>query len=261
MALGIICVSLFYFRTSIWNGLAYVGQNVFRPVLILGNKISGTFETLGSYLLSKNFLYVENQALRSKLDLQAARILNYGTLFAENTALKEILGRKNENTPMITGAILAKPNQSPYDTLIIDLGEQQGLAPGDRVFALGNVPIGRITEVYSHSAKVVLFSNAGEKTHVVISLNPDSAGGADESLSMELVGRGGGNFEMTVPRELTVAKGTRRFYPVLFRMWWRLSRRYISDPRDSFSKALLTSPVNIQQLKFIEVQSTTKSSF
>jgi hypothetical protein len=27
----------------------------------------------------------------------------------------------------------------------------------------------------------------------------------------------------------------------------------ISDPRDSFQKALLTSPVNIRELKFLEV--------
>ena len=45
---------------------------------------------------------------------------------------------------MILSAILSKPNQSPYDTLIIDVGTQEGLKTGDTVFALGNVPIGRI---------------------------------------------------------------------------------------------------------------------
>ena len=70
---------------------------------------------------------------------------------------------------MILSAILAKPNQSPYDTLLIDAGSGQGIKTGDTVFALGDVPIGRVDVVYDNSAKVVLFSNPGEKTEAVIS--------------------------------------------------------------------------------------------
>src|SRR3989344_3718967 len=54
-----------------------------------------------------------------------------------------ILGRlpvgkagKNEKVKMILSAILSKPNQSPYDTLIIDTGTNRGVKTGNIVFAL-----------------------------------------------------------------------------------------------------------------------------
>jgi cell shape-determining protein MreC len=146
---------------------------------------------------------------------------------------------------MILGAILAKPSQSLYDTLLIDIGVAEGIKTGDIVFALGNVPIGRIDVVYPNSSKVILFSSPGETTQAVIS---------NKNIFLELVGRGGGNFEMVMPKDLTLQKGDQIVMPGLNSYLLATVETIISDPRDPLNKALLTSPVNIEEQKFVEVE-------
>ena len=78
------------------------------------------------------------------------------------------------------------------------MGVKNGIVSGQKVFALGNVPIGRVAEVYPDTSKIILYSNPGEKTEVVIS---------GKDTFMQIVGRGGGNFEMILPRDFIFRKG------------------------------------------------------
>ena len=254
IALGVlVLVILFYFRSGIFNGLSFMAGGLFRPVLILGNNIGEKFGNLGAYFASKNSLSAENENLKMQILESEADRANYASVVAENASLKEMLGRKDPKTNMILATILAKPNQSPYDTLVIDAGAGQGIKEGDTVFALGhsstgealgNIPIGRVADIYPNSSKVVLFSNPGEKTQVIIS-------GRD--VFVELVGRGGGNFEMILPRDLTLQKGDQVVLPRINPYVLAVVEEIISDPREPFTKALLVSPVNAQELKFVEI--------
>jgi len=132
-----------------------------------------------------------------------------------------------------------------------------------------------------------LFSTAGEKTEVIISLgnkisvikpttnitNDVLAGDTTKknitdkvvevlppteqvvrNIFMQVVGRGGGNFEIILPRDLIVQKGTEVVLPGIKPFVLGIVKSFISDPRDSFQKALLVSPVNIQEIKFVEVE-------
>lgn len=241
----VIFIFLFYFRLSIFNGFSYISQTIFRPILSAGNSVGEKFGNSISYFLSKNSLYVENQNLQSQIKEEEVRMANYDSIVAENASLKEILGRKNEKTAMILAAILSKPNKSIYDTLLIDAGIKEGVKVGDTVFALGDVPVGRVDIVYDNSSKVVLFSNSGETTQATIS---------NKNVFMDLVGRGGGNFEMILPRDFVLQKGDQALMPGSNAYVLAIAETVISDPRDPFTKALLRSPVNIQELKFVEVK-------
>ena len=219
------------------------------------------FKTLGSYFFSKNNLYLENQELQDRLAEDEAKRINYDTLLSENISLKEILGRLPAEGAgnVVLGAILSKPNQSPYDTLVVDLGEKDGLKVGSMVFARGFIPIGRVAEIYPNFSKIILFSTAGEKTQVVVSIGTSNdaslvADSVDQNLFMELVGRGGGNFEMTLPIDIVLVKGNQVVLPSINPRVVAVVETIISDPRDPFTKALLVSPVNIQELKFVQVE-------
>jgi cell shape-determining protein MreC len=240
-----ICLVLFYFRLGIGSALSAASHAVFRPVFIVGNFFGDKLGGLGSYFAFKNSLYRQNQDLQSKIAEYESRLSNHNSVLEENINLKETLGRKNENSSFVLSAILSKPNKSPYDTLILDVGTDEGVKVGDLVFAFGSTPLGRVSDVYSNSSKVVLFSNSGEKTQVVIS-------GGD--IFMEIVGRGGGNFEMILPRDLVSNRGDEVVLPGIVPHVVAIVEKIISDPRDPFIKALLVSPVNIQELKFVEVE-------
>jgi len=246
----LICVVLLFLKLGIFSGFSYGVHLIFRPILVFGGKVREKIRNVSSYFAFKNSLQAENENLQSKLSLDEARMSNYNSIQAENDSLKEILGRLPAQAgtgekPMILSAILSKPNQSPYDTLIIDAGSSEGIKSGDVVFAQGSVPIGAIAETYMNSSKVVLFSNSGEKTQVIIG----------KGIFTEIIGRGGGNFEMKIPRDLALSEGDQAVMPGITPQVVGVVQTIISDPRDPFIKALLVAPVNIQELKFVEINS------
>ena len=240
----VIFLILVYFRSGIWSGLSRASGIIFRPVLVLGNTVGGKFANSGAYFLSKDSLSRGNENIKSKLLENEAKMSNYGALLDENISLKEILGRIGDKKDLTLSAILSKPNQSLYDTLIIDAGANVGVKKGDMVLALGDVPLGKVAEVLQNSSKVILFTNPGEKTQVVVG----------NGVFMQVVGRGGGNFEMILPRDFTVAKGDQVVLPGIMPRVLGIVETIISDPRDPFQKALLVSPVNIQEIKFVQVE-------
>ena len=245
IASGIVLLCLlFYFRAGIFHGLAYLGQGIFRPVVVAGEKIGEKLNGAKAFFLFKSSLLEQNQNLQMSLSEKEAQMANYLSLQAENEQLKEILGRKKNKVNLLLAGILAKPNQSAYDTLLLDVGAEQGIQEGDLIFASGDVPLGKIVSVYPDLSKALLFSSPGERTSVILPGN----------IFLELVGRGGGNFEMAIPRDLPLQKGDQAILPGIHAYTLAIVQTTISDPRDLFTKALLTSPVNVQSLKFVQVE-------
>src|SRR6185369_1293599 len=119
-----------------------------------------------------------------------------------------------------------------------------GIATGNTVYAHGTVPIGTIDAVYGKTSLVKLFSTSKESLKVVIK------GG----IYIDVTGIGGGNFEATLPRDIKIAEGDTLTLPNLSPLVLATVGSIISDPRDPFQKILAVSPVNISDLKFVEVQ-------
>lgn len=243
----IVCILffVFYFRINVFSLFASVGHTVFKPFLFVSSAGEDRVSNVWNFLGSKNNLIKENEDLHAEINTQKAKLVNYDSVLEENTRLKEILERKSVRDKMVLGAILAKPNRSPYDTLIIDVGTNDGVKVGDTVFALGNVPVGKVAITHNATSNVVLFSTNKETTDAILS---------GQNIFMQLVGRGGGNFEMILPRDLELENGAEVVLPGINPYTIAVVKTVISDPRDSFTKALLVSPVNIQELKFVEIK-------
>ena len=241
----IILSFLIYFRSKVYSALSNTSMTIFRPVLVLGDNVGNRFKNISSFFYSKKSLLLENNNLKIQLAEKQAAMANYNGIMDDNSKMMEILGRKNENNNLVVSAILSKPNHSPYDTIIIDIGADKNIAVDDIVFACGNIPNGRVSTIYEHSSKIVLFSTPGESTQVVV---------PDKDVFMQIIGRGGGNFEMILPRDFIIEPGTEVNLPGITPYVIGTVANIISDPRDVFTKALLVSPVNVQELEFVEVQ-------
>lgn len=235
---------LIYFNAPVFRGLSKVTHAIFRPVITLGNNIGEGLGSSGAFFKSKRALNIRNEELLNQVAEYEAEMANYNTLLLENSELKKTLERSGSND-FILGSILSKAHKSAYDTLVIDIGIEDGINIGDEVFALGDIPIGRIDQIYTKTSKVVLYSTPAEKKEVVV---------GDKNIYLEAIGRGGGNFEMNIPRDMVLTPGTEVVLPGIFPYTLAKVETIISDPRDSFVKALLVSPVNIQELKFVEVK-------
>ncbi len=77
---------------------------------------------------------------------------------------------------------------------------------------------------------------------------------AGKNLQVELIGRGGGDFEMDVPRGVPIEIGAEAVLPGLTPYTLGKVAAVISDPRDAIQKFLLTAAVNVRELKFLEVE-------
>lgn len=233
---------VFYLRMPIFNFFANFFQFAIKPVFLLGR---GTGMGFSAFINSQKDLTQKIIDLETELAGLEASLAGYQVILNENISYQEILNRKDPGDELVLANILAKPIQNPYDTLLLDSGFNQGIEVGDMVLVSGNIPVGRIDLVSSSSSRAVLFSAPEEKTEVVISTH---------NIFLEAVGRGRGNFELIMPRDIELANGEPVMLPGSGNRVVGLVAGKISDPRDAFNKILLTTPVNVEMLKFVQVK-------
>lgn len=250
----LLAIALFVLlgASGIFGPFSYFLNKVATPVWKTGNFIKNKTNDLGYLLQSKKRLLAENELLKERLNEYEIQLLLQSVILDENKQLKETLQRASDiladGEEFILAVILAKPNRSPYDTLVIDLGRNSDIQKGDYVFARGDILIGQVEEVFSRSSKVKLFSTPGEKVDIVIS---------GEDIYTTLIGRGGGNFEMTLPRDVEIEEGTKVVLSGITPYLVATVGKINYDPRDTLQEILLTSPVNVQHLKFVQVLVST----
>ena len=139
----------------------------------------------------------ENESLRRQLDENENRLSSLRDLQQENSELRQLFSRAS-STPYILAAVLSRPPATKYDELIIDIGDDYRLSTTSMVYASGGVPLGRVRQVLGSTSKVILFTSPGEKYSVFIGATNRTA---------EAVGKGGGQYEASLPHGSGVKEG------------------------------------------------------
>jgi cell shape-determining protein MreC len=201
-------------------------------------------------LKTKAQLQFENAALLAQVQSLKGDRVRLVLLAQENEELKGVLGRKGEKETMTIAAVLAKPPQSLYDTLIIDGGTDHGFAVGDMVVAGGYIALGTIVEVSASVAKVKLYSMPGERLTVTL--------GA-KNISIDAFGQGAGNFTAEVPRDALVVEGDLVTFPSINTKVVGQVSKTILRASDSFQSVYFRLPVNVSELRWVEVVRSAKS--
>jgi len=194
-------------------------------------------------LQSKESLVRKNKNLQRELRETRIKLLEKNLLLQENQELKEILGRTLEREVLLA-RVLSKPPQSLYDSIIIDIGKNQSLKKGQRVYLSDFVLIGKIEEVYGNTSKVKLLSAPGEEYEIEI---------GTENIPAIARGLGGGNFEIRLPRGVDVEIGDEVVVPSLNTSLLGIVEEIDSKAQDPFQKILFKNPFNLSQIKWIQV--------
>ncbi len=199
-----------------------------------------------SYLTrSKSSLLEENRKLiDDNLGLKV-KMIALDNIKKENEALKELLGRTIHKADFVLASILTKPSFSPYDSINIDIGEKEGVYSGAKVYANGDIPIGIVSAVYMHSSLVELYSNPGKVTEGIIE---------GQNINVGIIGRGGGNFEMSVPIDVSITKGTIITLPGISGDQLAVVDGDITDKTEANKKYILRSLLNIQNQRWVQVK-------
>jgi cell shape-determining protein MreC len=124
----------------------------------LGGRVGDSWSVFWGEFRLKRSLVHENEVLQKEVARMQGQMLDRNLLEERVVELEGKLGRAGSDD-RVTARVLAGPGRSPYDTLVIDAGSEQGILVGDHVVYTGAGVIGTVAEVYPTSAKVRLFSS------------------------------------------------------------------------------------------------------
>ncbi|MEK7575386.1 MAG: rod shape-determining protein MreC [Patescibacteria group bacterium] len=236
----LIVAAFFYFFAP-----HFVNESLYRvaqPLWGARDYIKEKSASLISVFAYKERLMKENLSLLNKLAEADNTLLDLDEYKKENIELKKLLGRVSYEK-RILAVVLAKPNRSLYDSLVIDVGEKDGVAVGDPVLSGGFI-IGEVREVSTDNSKVTLNSAPGEISTVRV---------GDSGVDTEAFGRGGGNFLLKLPKEIFVQKGDLIKFAGIAPRFFGTVDHIERTEADTFQFILFKLPVNMYTLNWVEV--------
>ncbi len=171
-----------------------------KPLWSVRDVTTGSFSGFFNFFSFKSTLRKENKTLREELFALRVRESEFNQMQVEYQDLKALLGDTASSSvhSSTLARVLSKPPFTPYDSFVVDKGSDEGVSVGNLVYANNALVIGRISGVTSHISFVTLFSSGGEEQEFGISRT---------GVSVLVTGKGGGNFEMYVPKDFDIVIG------------------------------------------------------
>lgn len=213
------------------------------PMWLARNVETGVTETL-SLMTPKALLLDKNKELEARIAAYDAQVIELQQLREENEQLKKQVGLVQHPAEVVTAQVLGKPNQSLVNSMVINGGKEEGIHEGQLVTTQGNLGIGIIAGVAAHTAVVELFGGPQFAGDVLL---------VTKGITVPATGKGGGNFEIHIPREVVVEDGDLLAFPENPAVAIGVVKSIIFDPRDPFQTVLARAPVNVQELRFVQV--------
>ncbi|MBI2617855.1 rod shape-determining protein MreC [Candidatus Kaiserbacteria bacterium] len=243
--IGLLVLIILGVNYATFGGLSRVLHTIGNPLWKAQARAGGAVDGVFAGFKDKQSLREENKRLKEEIVRLTFSSISAEVLRHENEDLRRLLQREGE-VERIAAAVLARPSRSLYDTFVVDVGRKNGVVMNARVFGAGDIVIGTVAEVYPSTSLVSLYSTPGRTTEIFV--------GDDSAISAEAVGRGGGDFEVKLPRGVEVTAGTPVFSPLLQGGILGVVEDVVALPSNSFQTILFSSPVNIQSLRTVAVE-------
>lgn len=193
---------------------------------------------------SKKSLIALIQELEERRQIDRVDLLRAELLEQENQELREALGVQPSDENWVVAGVLVRPPHTPYDILVLDVGDRDGVEHGQLVFTGSGVVIGSIQQVLEKQSFVTLFSTPLVQTDVVL---------AGQGVAVTARGRGGGVYEIHLPRDITVEPGQQVVLPGRATEVLGVIQEVVFDPRDPFQTVYVSAPVNLYHQRLVYV--------
>ncbi len=198
--------------------------------------------SLPSYIRARGELEGEIQRLKQDIASESGNQTTIARLMSENEELRALLGDSKDER--ILAGVIARPPNTPYDTLIIDRGTAHNIVEGAIVYHANEHAIGMVSRVYEKIAVVTLFSSDGVESTVYV-YGPDVFAYA--------YGEGGGVIRISLPQGILVKEGDAVVLPSLHMGDLGVVERVVSLSTKPEQNAYLTFPIPIQSLRTVTI--------
>ena len=155
------------------------------------------FGTAAALSMQNEQLVSENTALASENQALLQKMNALGALSGSSTA-------SLQNTSGILAGVVARPPESPYDTLVLSEGKNAGVTRGMEAFGPGDVPLGVVETVLYDFSRVTLFSAPGITTYGWV---------GPSAIPLTIRGAGAGALDASLARSAGIAVGDTVFAP------------------------------------------------
>jgi cell shape-determining protein MreC len=176
---------------------------VFSPIFRTSDAISSTSHTFLNSFGDAERLTEQNAKLTTE---NAALASENQTLMQKTTNLSALLGASatQQEPSSILAGVIARPPMSPYDTLVLSVGNKEGVTLGMEAFGETGVPVGVVSSVLDDFSQLTLFSTPGIVTNGWV---------GHTSIPVSLVGAGAGAIQSFVARAANIAVGDTVYVP------------------------------------------------
>lgn len=182
--------------------ISAVSTVIMTPVHVVNNWLEHSSSLVPTFFRDRRDLEAQIEDLEGRLVVAERNGLTQERLWEENNRLRGLLGIAEEER--IAAAVIARPNELPYDLLEIDRGSDDGIEVGAPVFVGRDIVIGLVVHTTPTYSFVELVTTPGFETTTFIS-------GPNVSVTME--GVGGGVARVRVPQGIPLRVGDLVYLP------------------------------------------------
>lgn len=252
--------ALFSSTDTSWGAYALMGAVLLFVVRLLAPNFF--LQIVTPIFRSANNLTTESHLFFSSFGDSAALTLQNEKLRDENTTLtveNETLSQKladqealldvsaGKNTQGVLAGVVARPPESPYDTLVLAQGSSAGITVGQGVFSEGGVPIGIISTVTTDFSRATLFSSPNILLHGWV---------GHTNVPLTIVGLGGGTMGASAARSAGIVMGDSVWSPGPGTLPVGKVIRIDSDPSSPAVTLQIQPAVNLFSVTWVLVRDT-----
>ncbi len=231
------------------NFLANSMHNLAKPMWALRDSTLTTTSAALKTMQTKQTLINENLILQNNI-LQLRRE-NYisQAIIKENETLQKLLDRIDKHTELLPSTIIHNKAYSPYDTFIIDIGASNGVREDMLVITPENIVVGMITKALNDTSTVTQFSAPKITTDIIIN--------SATTTHATITGHGAGTMQMQIPRDIMLNINDTIILPSFSTYLIGSIASIETSPVDAYKTIYVRSPLNIYNLRFVLVDTTS----
>ena len=239
LAFAVLFLSIRLFAPDFfWRTLAPVfrGADAFAA---MSRTALSSFGNVAALSARNDELSKENESLASENQALAQKVADISSLLGGVSAKTSPAG--------ILAGVVARPPSSPYDTLVLSPGADEGVVPGMEAFGEGGVPLGIVSAVHPGFSRVTLFSSP--------EIRVDGWVGSGR-LPLAIRGAGGGALSASVQRSAGIKTGDAVFVPGPGALPIGSVVRIDSDPSSPSVTLQIQPAVNLFSITWVELRAS-----
>jgi len=233
LALGIL------FVPRILSGVVNIFWLPFDATRVWITESNGSFP---QYFRDRGALLAELDQLRVQVAMGQADENTILKLQAENDDFRSLLESVPEDR--LLARVVARPNQLPYDQLLIDRGSDQGVIENVPVFLGKDQVIGIVTKVHAKTSLVTLVSTPGFSSTAYI-IGPN--------IYTYTEGMGGGVVRVRVPQGILLQSGNLVVLPAIDSGVYGTINEISTSPTQPEQYGYVTPGTSLQSMQYVTV--------